>query len=155
MQMRRHIFPSGERFPVLVSDAGFPASLTTQFTIDRLRGRRQVNTIECNLGAIGALYDWAASCEPQIEPEALLRSSSLLSACVRTFCTYIRVYRYHDVSSINAKQVLPHSRVGHLSNNTRSIRVCAVREFVVWAARVFLEKSASVRPKSTSAGFER
>lgn len=146
--VHRSVFASGERFPVLMGREGFPVSLPTRFIIDRVRDRRQANTIEAKVRAIGFLYQWAASIETPLDLESQLRSARLLTRSeVTSFCRYLRACRVHDVIPFGGKAVRPAEQFGVLGNNTFNTYLANVREFVVWAAET--QNSPSLGPRET------
>jgi integrase len=133
--VHRCMFATGERFPVLMGREGFPVSLPARFIVDRVRDRRQANTIEAKVRAIGFLYQWAASIETPLDMESRLRSArSLTRTEVTSFCRFLRACRVHDVIPFEWKSVRPAERTGVLGNNTFNIYLANVREFVMWAA---------------------
>jgi integrase len=133
--VHRCVFASGERFPVLIGEDGFPISLPTRFIIDRIRDRRQANTIEAKVRAIGFLYQWANSCETPVDLESRLRLPlPLTRAEVTSFCRFLRACRVHDVIPFEWKAVRPAEDIGVLGNNTFNTYLSNVREFVIWAA---------------------
>lgn len=120
---------------MLLRADGFPVSLVTRFIIDRIRDRRQSNTIEGKVRSVGFLYQWAASYESAIDLETRLRSTQPLSrAEVTSFCRFLRACRVHDVIPFEWKSVRPAEQIGVLGNNTFNSYLANVREFVVWAA---------------------
>jgi len=132
--VHRCVFASGERFPVLLGGEGFPVSLPARFIIDRVRDRRQANTIEAKVRSIGFLYEWAASIETPLDLESQLRSSrSLTRAELTSFCRFLRACRVHDVIPFEWKAVRPAEQAGVLGNNTFNTYLANVREFVIWA----------------------
>ena len=111
--VHRCMFASGERFPVLMGGEGFPVSLPARFIIDRVRDRRQANTIEAKVRAIGFLYQWAASIETPLDLESRLRSArSLARTEVTSFCRFLRACRVHDVIPFEWKTVRPVEQFG-------------------------------------------
>ena len=146
--VHRSVFATGERFPVLMGGEGLPISLATRFVVDRVRDRRQANTIEAKVRAIGFLYQWAASIETPLDLESRLRSArSLTRAEVTSFCRFLRACRVHDVIPFEWKSVRPAEPTGILGNNTFNTYLASVREFVVWAAET--QSSPSLGPSET------
>ena len=133
--VHRCVFAAGERFPVLMGREGFPVSLPTRFIIDRVRDRRQANTIEAKVRAIGFLYQWAASIDTPVDLESRLRADRPFTRSeVTSFCRFLRAYRVHDVIPFEWKAVRPAEKTGVLGNNTFNIYLANVVEFVIWAA---------------------
>ncbi len=129
------VFSTGERFPVLLNDAGIPVSLPARYVIDRQRDRRQTATIRATVCAIAYFYEWCATISEPFDPEVRLRAGPLLdTAEVMGLQRYLRAGRRHNVLVFQQRPVA-HSRSGAVIKSTSlNNQLDRIRDFLCWSA---------------------
>lgn len=146
------VFSQGERFPVLLDEAGLPHWFSTLFTVTRKRNSSKApNTVLAVLHAMRLLLVWAATQSIDIERRFAgriwLREAEIDSLCAfaqsRTKRLHeelplpTRLPRRHE--SARAVVDTPKDRV---SSNTQYSRVSYMAEYLEWLAVRITEREA-------------
>jgi integrase len=135
MQLRICLFPSGERFPVLLDLDGFPVSLPTRYIIDCHR-QSATNTKTVILRTVWDFYAWAQQQTPKLDLESRLRTTDLLTSPeVTSLARFLRMQRKSGIVSFPVGDVGPGEGIAILSNNTFNTYLGRVKAFVLWAAQ--------------------
>lgn len=133
-RVTRAVFASGERFPYIKGQDGFPVSLALRYAVDKLRLHAKANTIEREMRAILELYRWGAEVESPFSLEWRLRHGALLSQTeVMSFARYVRSGGRIKVAAYPVRVQTRRTLTGVRSDVDFNNRLRSARDFVCWA----------------------
>ncbi|GEM_PF-590198 len=142
--VHKAVFPTGERFPVILHvDSLQPAVLATRYIIDERRESRQASTLERDVRVLCWFYEWCA--QVGIDLEKRLKSGDTLnSGEIQGVARWLRAGRNRKiVGTIGKVNDSSSSRIPLLQPRTFNDYLSSIESFLIWAAYEFVPKASS------------